>query len=251
MSTAEEKALSFTGPLSFGGPKSINVVLDKGQSGERGTYFLLANGDPNITSTTIVNSYINSDSPLIPIIASVNRRDVCIDLNPLSPGYMKLYQYRHPDVNVPAETEIKWYEVIKLTPSSFPYISGRAENGSLDVVFTAGAADLPLPPIPIPDLLWPTVAAAAASSNPQDMINLKTNLLANVINIQHNIINNKPIVSNVITDPAPPSLDSVSFDLTNKTVSLGLNIYGYEYSSGTWSPLSGEKTVHLLIGIDI
>lgn len=249
MSTAGEKLLSFTGPASFGGPSSYNVIFDSGAPGQRGTYFLLSDKDPNEPDVNITYSYTDSANPLFPILANYQLNDVCINLNPFDTGYLNFYQYREPRPQT-SETETKWYKEFALTPTSIPYISGRAPDGSLDVIFSNGVAVVPLPPIPIPDILWPTILAAHLSSDPQDMVNLKLNLLSNVINIQYNIIGDNPISSNIAPYPSLPSLDSITFDFENQTGTLGLAISGLEYSSNSWSALNGEKVVHLIISFD-
>ena len=249
MSTAREKVVGWEGSQSFGGPSSYNVVFDAGAPGIRGTYFLLSNGDPNSENSIITYSYTDSANPLTPLIADVKLKDVCINLNPFDEGYLDFYQYREPRPGT-SEINTMWYKEFALTPASIPYISGRAPDGSLDVVFTSGVATVPIPPIPIPDPLWPAVLAAYNSANPADMANLKLNLLSNVINIQYNIMGANPVSSTIGPNPALPSLDSITFDIENQTGTLGLAISGLEYVSGSWSPLSGEKEVHLIISFD-
>lgn len=250
MPTAEDTLLSFTGPASFGGPHSVRIVTDSGQKGIRGTHFLLSNGDPNTEGTLIVYSYTDTQAKTTPIVADVKLNDICINLNPADPGYLDFYQYREPRASNPGEVNVQWYKEFELTPTSIPYISGRDPGGSLDVVFTDGTAIVPLPPISIPDPLWTQVLYASSSGDPQDMVNLKTQLLANILNIQYNIMGINPTVSNIYPNPPLSPLDSITFDLDNKTGTLSLGISGVEYSSSTWIPLSGEKEIHLIISID-
>lgn len=249
MPTAEDRLLAFQ-EASFGGPHSIKVVADSGPAGSRGTYFLLSNGDPNTVGTLITYSYTDTSAKTTPIPATFQLNDVCINLNPLDPGYLDFYQYREPRPDTPSETQTMWYKTLDSTPTSIPYISGRDPSGSLDVVFSNGSAVIPLPPITIPTLLWAQVLFAANSGDPQDMINLKTQLLDEIINIQYNIVGVNPNASNIYPNPPETPLDSITFNLSNQTGTLSLGISGAEYVSGSWIPLSGEKEIHLIISID-
>lgn len=255
MSTAIEKALEYTGE-NVGGPASVSVAVDSGKRGQRGTYFLLSNGDPNLSPPTypypkesfINHQYGDGYNPFEAlIVATPQRYDVCINLNPYDAGYLDLYYF------VDGDQGLKWYNTINLTPTAYPankeitFIDGVA-NFSLSAVIPAamspiidGGPYFPPSPSSIDGGAVYTITWDATYSG-----GTPTSTDIDKFNFQYNIISLVPTSSNIKLDEAT----GIEFDTETSTLTLNLVIFGTEYVESAWSPLSGDKTVHLLISFN-
>lgn len=107
-----------------GGPASINVDIDFGPKGQRGSLILYGTKDPNTMAST--------EFPQTP-----NALDWYINLDPGSNDYLFLYQY------VSRGGPNTWYKIFKILPNTY--------NVNKNVVFgdgtggtTAGVAVVPL-----------------------------------------------------------------------------------------------------------
>lgn len=84
---------------TLGGPSSINVGLDFGPSGERGSYYFVGNGNPNTPGTVI------GQTPKV--------FDMYVNLKSSDPEYLFLYQYQYVNgSNV-------WVRLVKLIPNTY------------------------------------------------------------------------------------------------------------------------------------
>ena len=255
MSTAIEKALEYTG-AKIGGPASVSVSVDGGKRGQRGTYFLLSNGDPNTNPSTypypkesfINHQYGESYNPLDALIlATPQRYDVCINLNPYDPGYLDLYYY------IDGADGLKWYNTINLTPTSYP------ANKTID--FIDGIANFSLSAV-IPATLSPIIDGG--QSNTASRIIVDGGLVNTItwdavysggtpvttdidkFNIQYNVLSTFPTSSIIkLSDQS-----GIEFNSETSTLTLNLVIIGNEYISNAWQPISGTRVAHLLISLN-
>jgi hypothetical protein len=194
MPNTEDLLEKFLETPNFGGPAEIDVVVDNGQSGQRGSSFFLSTGNPNSASTPPLLSYPDLENPLdiedqignlIKLFlrtANPQRYDVCIDINPISPTYLDLFYYYD------GPQGLRWYDQIRLTPEGYPL------NSNLDFDQN-GMAVLKFPSVSAPPALTGIIANESISSNFN--LNLFLSqlelLVAKSLNFQHNIVNENPV----------------------------------------------------------
>jgi hypothetical protein len=99
----------------LGGPDSIDVDLDVGPSGERGSRIFTSVGDPNIVSI--------GGNQTFKIF------DLCINVNPSDPDYQFLYQR----ISNSGNEEI-WEKIFKMTTNQYSETESRT--------FVAGKVDI-------------------------------------------------------------------------------------------------------------
>lgn len=127
----------------LGGPSSIDVSLDFGAQGVRGSRFFVGEGNPNSPSTVI------GQDPIL--------FDMYINLHTLDSDYLYIYQYQSVDgSNV-------WVELVKLLPNQF--------SASYSKIFTDGSATINVPIVSIGVLDSPqssdfAVQASITGTNP-------------------------------------------------------------------------------------
>jgi hypothetical protein len=177
----------------LGPPETIDVLVDIGPQGTRGTKFIVGSGQPNAQTSSGV---------LLGQTLILN--DMYIDVSPgVDYGYM--YQY----VSQPGGNT--WTQVLKINPaiySAIETVSFSSGNGSIT--------------IPISNIV--TVSGSPLT---------KSNF-----NVQYQIEGANPIASS-IEIPA----------LAGAGTNLVINLHASQYSGGSWSALTGSKTVHLFISI--
>jgi hypothetical protein len=177
----------------LGPPEIIDVLVDIGPQGTRGTKFIIGSGEPNAQTSSGV---------LLGQTLILN--DMYIDVSPgVDYGYM--YQY----VSQPGGNT--WTQVLKINPaiySAIETVSFSSGNGSIT--------------IPITNIV--TVSGSPLT---------KSNF-----NVQYQIEGANPIASS-IEIPA----------LAGAGTNLVINLHASQYSGGSWSALTGSKTVHLFISI--
>lgn len=89
----------------LGGPAKVDVGLDFGPDGERGSYYFVGNGNPNNPGTVI------GQTPKI--------FDMYINLLTSDPEYLSLYQYQYINgANV-------WVKLVKLLPNQYSESNSR------------------------------------------------------------------------------------------------------------------------------
>ena len=177
----------------LGSPETIDVLIDIGPQGTRGTKFIVGSGEPNGQTASGV---------LLGQTLILN--DMYIDTSPgVDYGYM--YQY----VSQPGGNT--WAQVLKINPaiySAIETVSFSSGNGSIT--------------IPIANIV--TVSGSPLT---------KSNF-----NVQYQIEGANPIASSLEV-PA----------LAGAGTNLVINLHASQYSGGSWSALTGSKTVHLFISI--
>lgn len=96
----------------LGGPTSINVDVDFGPSGNRGSLIYASNGDPNLSTSGIP--------------ADVQPYDLAINISASSSRYLTVYQYYS------ADGVESWQELTRLSPN--------AGSFNLDIYFANGVS---------------------------------------------------------------------------------------------------------------
>ena len=177
----------------LGPPEIIDVLVDIGPQGTRGTKFIVGSGEPNSQTSSGV---------LLGQTLILN--DMYINTSPgVDYGYM--YQY----VSQPGGNT--WTQVLKINPAIYSAVE--------TIPFTSGAASIT---IPISNIV-------TVSGSP---------LTASNFSVQFQIEGANPIASSMEI-PA----------LAGAGTNLVINFDAVQYSGGSWSALTGSKTVHLFISI--
>ena len=101
--------------LVLSGPSSVNVEVDFGPEGERGSLFFVSVGNPNTALT--------GQTP--------KAKDLCINVLKTDNEYSYVYQYNASPNNSPEDPSFQWYPIIKLNPLQYnERMTGTFENGS-------------------------------------------------------------------------------------------------------------------------
>jgi hypothetical protein len=173
----------------IGPPDSIDLLVDIGPQGTRGSKFIVGSGEPNALTasgvlfgnTLILNDmYINT-----------------------APGENYGYMYQAGGNT--------WVQVLKVSPAIYSSVE--------TISFTSGAGSIT---IPISNIVTVTGSPLTASN----------------FNVQFQIEGANPIASSMEI-PA----------LAGAGTNLVINFDAVQYSGGSWSALTGSKTVHLFISI--
>lgn len=176
-------------------PEVIELLVDIGPTGQRGSKFFVGTGDPN--SLTSSQTIFSQDIYLY---------DMYINTSP-GTDYGYMYQYiAEPGGNT-------WTQVLKINPTLY--------SKKHTTTFTSGAASIT---VPIANIV--TVSG--------------TPLTASNFNIQYSIEGANPVASSIEV-PA----------LAGAGTNLVINLKAVKSVSGTWSNLTGEVKVHLLISVVI
>lgn len=177
----------------LGPPDSVDVLVDIGPQGTRGSKIIVGSGEPNAQTSSGV---------LLGTTLILN--DIYIQTNP-GTDYGYMYQY------ISQSGTNTWVQVLKINPTIYSAVE--------TVSFTSGAGSIT---IPISNIV-------TVSGSP---------LTASNFNVQFQIEGANPIASSMEI-PA----------LAGAGTNLVINFDAVEYSGGSWSALTGSKTVHLFISI--
>jgi hypothetical protein len=177
----------------LGGPAEINLDVDFGPQGERGSLIFYGSQKPDAFSfPTDLKVY-----------------DIYINVNPTDDEYQFVYQYL-PEVG----GALNWAKVLRLNPTIYSY--------NQTVAFDSSGTSLD----PIEILLSNFVS--------EDLIGTYS---SDDFNVQVNILNENPVsIGTTVLDITPGSIQA-----------LPISIKAIEYSSGSWQPLTGSQTVHILV----
>jgi len=135
--------------------------------------------------------------------------DVYINVDPTDDEYQFVYQYL-PEVG----GALNWAKVLRLSPTIYSY--------NQTVAFDSSGTSLD----PIEILLSNFVS--------EDLIGTYS---SDDFNVQVNILNENPVsIGTTVLDITPGSIQA-----------LPISIKAIEYSSGSWQPLTGSQTVHILV----
>ena len=171
----------------LGPPASIELQLDIGPEGDRGSIFYSGNGDPN-TNTSVFTS-----NP-----AQINDLYIRTDLGG---NYGTVYKY----VSQPGGEQ--WQSILKFQPISY--------NSIENVTFTSGSGII-------------------TTTLDDFYVNAPANITTDQISVHLTPENDLPLVLSV----------------SNKTITSGgirsliVTVVGAEYSSGSWSNMSGSANIN-------
>ena len=177
----------------LGPPDLIDVLVDIGPQGTRGSKIIVGSGEPNAQTSSGVL-----------LATNLILNDIYINTSP-GANYGYMYQY----VSQPGGTT--WVEILKVSPAIYSAVK--------TIAFSSGSGSTT---IPISDIV-------TVSGSPLNSSNF---------NVQFQIEGANPIASSM-ERPA----------LAGAGTNLVINFDAVQYSSGTWSNLTGNKTVHLFISI--
>jgi hypothetical protein len=177
----------------LGPPDSVDVLVDVGPQGTRGSKIIVGSGEPNAQTSSGV---------LLGTTLILN--DIYIQTDP-GADYGYMYQY----VSQPGGNT--WVEVLNISPAIYSAIE--------TISFTSGSASIT---IPISNIVTVTGSPLTASN----------------FNVQFQIEGANPIAASMEI-PA----------LAGPGTNLVINFDAVQYSGGSWSALTGSKTVHLFISI--
>ena len=177
----------------LGPPDSVDVLVDIGPQGTRGSKIIVGSGEPNAQTSSGV---------LLGTTLILN--DIYIQTDP-GENYGYMYQY----VSQPGGNT--WVEVLSINPAIYSVIQTLS--------FSAGSASTT---IPISSIVTVTGSPLTASN----------------FNVQFQIEGANPIAASMEI-PA----------LAGAGTNLVINFDAVQYSGGSWSALTGSKTVHLFISI--
>lgn len=175
-----------------GGPASINVDVDFGPPGTRGSQIFVGRGQPNNPSTVI------GQTP--------NILDLYINLAPatVDEEYLNVYQYQSIDGSN------TWVRLFDLLPEMSSF--------KRSATFASGESTVYIPVSQVTSIV--------------------DGILPANFNVQYNIENSNPVASAITLG----ALEEIS-GVTN----LPILINAVEFSGGSWSALSGAKSVNLFI----
>lgn len=222
----------------LGGPSSINVELDLGSPGQRGSQIFTGNGKP--TDPGIQSTLFASNQELI--------NDLYINLDPSSDEYLYLYQYQSL-LGVPT-----WSKLFRLVPNTalvnpvIRFINGVAHTIFIDVT------SVPTPVI-IKGLFFPISSFLEAVPDQEVLPSYKD------FNIQHNLLSSIPTVSSlnvngldttfdveILTNPLTMTYsEPTARDFGGQTLSLSLN--ALEWVDDALEPVNDFRYVHIIATI--
>jgi hypothetical protein len=206
----------------IGGPTRLDLDLNIGPSGTRGSFIFQGNGNPNLINP---NSGVFSRSPEI--------FDLFIDSDPASPKYLQAYQFLNKDgVTV-------WEEAFKLSQSIYnvnKVVRFTAGNGETSVNLSGlGLDNLPFNDAQNSSFYFNVTATISnidieAIGSPVD---LDASHLPSAVSV---------LIQDVV-DLSEGSDDSGQFP-----AKIPIKLKAVEFSSGTWAPIN-EKDVLVYLSI--
>lgn len=177
----------------LGPPDSVDVLVDIGPQGTRGSKIIVGSGEPNAQTSSGI---------LLGTTLILN--DIYIQTDP-GANYGYMYQYiSQPGGNT-------WVEILSINPAIYSTVQTLS--------FSSGSASTT---IPISNIVTVTGSPLTASN----------------FNVQFQIEGPNPIAASMEI-PA----------LAGPGTNLVINFDAVQYSGGSWSALTGSKTVHLFISI--
>jgi hypothetical protein len=178
----------------LGGPSTVQVSVDYGQRGDRGSIILYGQGKPTLVTL--------QETPLV--------YDMYVNLLPSDNEYQWIYQY------ISTPTGLAWKPLFKLQPNTY------SDNQA--AVFVDGSVEL-----------WVPVTSITGGDDSLFGVDSSN------FNIQHSVISVNPVASSItIGDLELSPLEVLSLPIT---------INATEFLDDSWSPVSGEKLIHLFITV--
>lgn len=191
------------------GPASVLVQTDIGQPGIRGNIIHLSDGDPNTPGNL-------EQDPI--------QYDLAINIDTQDTGYLFLYYYDEVVVShgPPEVKALAWVPKFRLVPNSL----SKNEN----VTFVNGQA----------------TASITAPVPPN--VSIDTNSPEDSIDLQYNIVNRIDL-STSVQNPISSFFYIDSLTVNNGFATIQFVFNAIELNSGSWVPVVGEKTMHLVITV--
>jgi hypothetical protein len=207
-----------------GGPSTINLLVDYGAQGQRGSQIYTGPGNPTDAGMDIPSLQIN---------------DLFINLDPSSIDYLFLWQYNSQ------EGVIAWRKALRLIPNTViinPLI--KFVNGEAHTVIFNGLAYEELKGIYFPLSGFGEGAALG-------------NLQAKDFNVQHTVTSEKPAASSIILKQVATQQNVEIFangqysqvnnyDFGVLVLSASLTAREYDSVSDSWTALNGYRIVNFL-----
>lgn len=195
----------------FYGPNSTSVVVDKGARGVRGNNIFVSQGEPN---SNLSGDFVEGD--------------LAIDISTSSTTY--LFVYRYETRLVSGNALIAWYlNLIDDSAQSIVRLIPNSASRNANTTFVQGQAAVTV-----------QIAIPAAFSNGGS--------LTESLDIQYNIVNDTN-QSTDIQNPISSFFAVTNSSIANNVATLELAFSAVELISGSWIPLQGQKTIHLVITV--
>jgi len=195
----------------FYGPNSIFVVVDKGASGVRGNNIFVSQGEPN---SNLSGDFVEGD--------------LAIDISTSSPTYLFVYRYETRIINSFPITA--WYlNLIDGSAQSIVRLIPNSASRNANTTFVQGQA-----------VVTVQIAIPAAFSNGGS--------LTESLDIQYSIVNDTDISTDA-QNPISSFFAVTNSSVVNNVATLELAFSAIELNSGSWIPLQGQKTIHLVITV--
>jgi hypothetical protein len=194
----------------LGGPSRLEVDLNIGASGSRGSLFFTGTQNPNTLNP-------NQDFPEIPIIF-----DIFINVNAASENYLQAYQYVNQDgINT-------WVPTFKISNNTY------SVNAVID--FVNGGADLTI-----------NISDLGLDKVPFDSVNNSFayfNIQATLSNLDLEDMSSVVLPSAVSLEVGDAYFDnSGSFDPGEFPLMLPLTLHAAEFNGTTWAAINDKKTL--------
>lgn len=228
----------------LGGPSQLNIALDFGPAGSRGTYIFTGDGKPT-------DPNVNISSASLPAQSTPQIFDFYINLKPADNEYLFLYQYQNVN-GVPT-----WQRILRLVPNT--------AIANIDVPFVNGQAVRIVNGQPVPGLVFPLNDFFSI-----DEIGLVS---SDSFNVQYSILTKNdpdlfdpignPLGLGIINNPISSSvtLGPIFTNEAQGLVLLPVLISALEATTTvdpqtqepvvSWQPLNGTRTVHLVVTANI
>ena len=250
----------------FYGPNSTSVIVDKGTVGLRGNNIFVSQGDPN---SNLSGSFIYGD--------------LAIDISTSSPTY--LFMYRYESRLIGANLVDAWYlNLIEGSSQSILRLIPNSISLNEEVLFVDGSAtvsvQIPVPPgIEITGNIADRVDIQYSiagytediTSTPQEADVFEQFLAQNTVQYDagDSYFGEDPTFFDTILDGGsePDLLPSASIpdaainspissffvvdnaNIAQNLINLDVTFNSVFYFGNTWSPLQGDKTIHLVITV--
>ena len=146
--------------------------------------------------------------------------DLAIDIEPSSPTYLFLFYYELITLDqILGIQQLIWMPKLRLIPN--------AVSKNADTIFVNGLGVVNLQ-LPIPPGFQGDIAES--------------------LFVQQNVANKIDVTTDV-QNPVSSLFAVTGLSVVNGVANLQLTLSAIEYNSGSWVPLQGEKTVHLVITV--
>jgi hypothetical protein len=205
----------------LGGPTRLDVDLNIGASGTRGSIIFNGFGNPN-------NLQLDRDFPTFPLVF-----DIFIDSDPASDNYLQAYQY----VNQDGQTS--WVIIFKLTQDVYRI------NKVVEFLNGEGNVLINLTELGIENVAFESYLDSFAFFN----------VSATISNIDVTSSNNNassataPAALSVVVEDAYTNDPTSFYGSTEFPFFLPIRMEAAEFSSGTWSLINNKKVViYLTVG---